>query len=221
MPSNRPLCGTDIEFEDFRSGGEAVVFSKTLPENPVIEGLRVPQEDSFEGLVSECRTKTAREIFAALSNREAESRYGSASAVIRNVASCLEEFDLELSHGVHVRNWEAFRDSHSLLRLIPLSLRLRKREDAMKYARIARYLGEDIDPYVLLSHSSLKGSETLIEAVLSGAITQNPDEVRYLLDHEVERYVNESRSIEAEALKGLDLRSEEAWEIRLRALEFR
>lgn len=221
MPSDSFLCGTDIEFEDFRSGGTAVGFSRALPEGPQIEGLEIPCEDSFEGLVSTCRTKTADEIFSIFSNREAEARYGSANAVIRNVASSLEAVDPELSYGVHSRNWQEFRDSHSLLRLIPLALRLGRRADSMKYARIARYLGENVDPYVLLSHSPLKGSETLVEAVLSGAITQDPDDVRYLLDNEVERYMNESRAIETEALRGLDIRSKEAWEIRLRALEFR
>ncbi len=221
MPSDSFLCGTDIEFEDFRSGGKAVEFSHALPRGPEIEGLEVPRESSFDGLVRTCRAKTADEIFAILANREAEAQYGSANAVIRNVASHLEEFEPELSYGVHLRNWNEFRDSHSLLRLIPLALRLGKRADSMKYARIARYLGEPVDPYVLLSHSPLKGSETLVEAVLSGAITQNPDDVRYLLDNEVERYMSESRTIQSEALQGLDPRSKEAWETRLRSLEFR
>lgn len=61
MSSNYSRCGTDIEFEDFRSEGTEVVFSVPLPEVPG-DGLEVPKVENFSNLLNVLRTKTVSEI---------------------------------------------------------------------------------------------------------------------------------------------------------------
>ncbi|MDQ1343440.1 MAG: hypothetical protein QG650_159, partial [Patescibacteria group bacterium] len=81
-----PRCGTDIEFEEFRSGGKIATPERVLPSLPSIGGLEVPDVATREALVADLRGRTADEIFSILANSLAESRYGSAESVLRNVA---------------------------------------------------------------------------------------------------------------------------------------
>ncbi len=108
-----PKCGTDIEFEDFRSGGEMVVPGRILPSAPE-NGLEVPKVASFTDLVAVLQTKTAEDIVSILANQEAEGLYGTPESTIRNVASDVEETDKELAYSLYVANWEKFRDEDSL-----------------------------------------------------------------------------------------------------------
>ena len=108
-----PKCGTDMEFEDFRSGGEMVAPGRILPSAPE-NGLEVPKVASFTDLVAVLQTKTAEDIVTILANQEAEGLYGTPESTIRNVASDIEETDKELAYGLYVANWEKFRDADSL-----------------------------------------------------------------------------------------------------------
>lgn len=220
MSDKTPVCGTDIEYEDFRSGGEEVVLKRTLPSVPE-NGLEVPQAAYFKDLVEILRTKSASDIVAILANREAEETHGPAESTIRNVASELEESDSKLAYSLHLANWEKFRDSFSLSRLIVLAFRMGNKPDAFRFARISRFMGENLDPFLLISEVDFRSGGALVESVLAGSIVEDPNRVRYLSDPETARFLSESRDFDEEQLKELVPNSKEAWNVRLRGFEYR
>lgn len=213
-------CGTDMEFEDFRSGGEMVVPGRILPSAPE-NGLEVPKADSFADLVAVLRVKTAEDIVSILANQEAEGLYGTPESTIRNVASNVEETDKELAYSLYVANWEKFRDEDSLGKIVDLALATGRTTDAFKYARIAQYLGEDFNPFSLISAVDYARGGAFVESVLAGAIIRDPNRVPYLSDKETARFLKGSREFDEAELKNLNEKSKEAWEIKLRGLEYR
>lgn len=159
-------CGTDMEFEDFRSGGEVVAPGRILPSVPE-NGLEVPKAESFDKLVGILRSKTAEDIVAILANLEAEKLYGTPESTIRNVASDVEETDAELAYSLYLANWERFRDSYSLAKLVELASKTGRTTDAFKYARIAQYLGEDSNPFHLIATVDYRNGGSFVESVLA------------------------------------------------------
>lgn len=189
MPSNYSRCGTDIEFEDFRSEGTEVVFSVPLPEIPG-DGLEVPNVENFSNLLDVLRTKTVSEIVRILSNRQAERLYGAPNATLRNVASAFEEEYPHLAREIYQKNWERFRDGHSLSRLASLSAELGNVSDAFRYSQIATYFGETIDPFALIAATDFQHGGSFVESVLSEAIVRNPFRTAYLSDIETAKYLS-------------------------------
>lgn len=215
-----PRCGTDIEFEDFRSGGDRVAPGRILPLSPE-NGLEVPKVGSFIELVAAFQTKTAKEIVSILASQEAEGMYGSAESIIRNVASDIEETDKELAYGLYVANWEKFRDTDSLSKIVQLAIATGRASEAFRYARIAQYLGEDSNPFPLIAAVDYKTGGAFVESVLAGAIVCDPNRVPYLSDKETARFLKGSRESDEAEMKGLDEDSKEAWDTKLRGLEYR
>lgn len=162
-----PLCGTDMEFDEFRTGGVPVPMNRALPTSPEIEGLEVPAFETFDALVEGLRIRTADEILAILSNAEAEERYGSPVHTIRTVASELEETDPDLAHSLYAGVWEKFGDSAALPCLVRTSIRAGKISEAFRFARIARYFGEPCDPYLLVSVLEFQNASEFLESVLA------------------------------------------------------
>lgn len=213
-------CGTDMEFEDFRSGGDRVVPGRILSSAPE-NGLEVPKVASFKDLVAVLQTKTAEDIVSILANQEAEGLYGTPESTIRNVASDVEETDKELAYSLYLANWEKFRDEDSLGKIVDLALATGRTTDAFKYARIAQYLGEDFNPFSLISAVDYARGGAFVESVLAGAIIRDPNRVPYLSDKETARFLKGSREFDEAELKNLNEKSKEAWEIKLRGLEYR
>ena len=139
MSESNRLCGTDIEYEEFQSGGTVVSPKRSFPTVPD-NGMDVPEASDFSMLVDLLKGKTVNDIVSVLANAEAESRYGSPTATIRNVAFELETSDPKLAYSLHLANWEKLRDSESLVRLVSLAFRLGKKADGFRFARIARFL---------------------------------------------------------------------------------
>ena len=215
-----PKCGTDIEFEDFRSGGDKVAPGRILPSVPE-NGLEVPKTATFDELVGVLRTKTAAEIVSILANLEAEDLYGAPESTIRNVAFDVEDLDKELAYSLYLANWEKFRDEDSLTKLVELATKTGRTTDAFKYARIAQYLGEDSNPFHLIAAVDYRSGGAFVESVLAGAIVRDPNRVPYLTDRETARFLKGSRGYDEAELKHLEESSKEAWEIKLRGLEYR
>jgi hypothetical protein len=165
--------------------------------------------------------RTADEIFSILANSTAESRYGSAESVLRGVAFDLEDAFPELAYEIHLKNWENLRDSGSLGHLVELAIRIGKSSEGFRYARIARFLGEGINPFLLVGGASFEGGAVFVESVLSQVIVEDPNRIPYLTDPEIARFLSESRAYDDERLAGLNPDSKEAWEIRFHGLEYR
>lgn len=213
-------CGTDMEFEDFRSGGESVAPGRILP-SASENGVEVPVTASFGELVEVLGKKTSGEIVRILSSREAEELYGKPESTIRNVASDIEESDCELAYRLHLANWEGFRDTDSLSRVVDLAIKTGRRADAFKYARIAQYVGGDANPFRLIAAVDYDTGGAFVESVLADAIVGNPNRIPYLSDKETWRFLEGSRKADERVLKDLAKDSSEAWETKLRGLEFR
>lgn len=213
-------CGTDMEFEDFRSGGDRVVPGRILPSSPE-NGLEVPKAESFDKLVGILRSKTTADIVAILANLEAEELYGTPESTIRNVASDVEGTDTELAYSLYLANWEKFRDSDSLAKLVELASKTGRTTDAFKYARISQYLGEDSNPFHLIASVDYENGGSFVESVLAGAIVRDPNRVPYLSDKETARFLKGSREYDESRLARLDPTSKEAWETKLSGLEYR
>lgn len=215
-----PKCGTDMEFEDFRSGGDVVVPGRIFP-SASEKGIEVPVTRSFGELVDILKRKASQEIVDILASKEASELYGNPEATIRNVASDIEESDVELAYRLHSANWETFRDADSLGRMVDLAIRTGRRADAFKYARIAQYVGGDSNPFRLIAAVDYDTGSAFVESVLADAIVSNPNRIPYLSDKETWRFLEGSRRADEKALKSLDPKSREAWETKLRGLEFR
>lgn len=79
----------------------------------------------------------------------------------------MEEADKELAYSLFLANWEKFRDSDSLTKLVELATKTGRTTDAFKYARIAQYLGEDSDPFRLIAAVDYENGGAFVESVLA------------------------------------------------------
>lgn len=191
-------------------------------EERLLTDAEVPVVDRFDALCQNLRTRTASEIVAILGTRKSRELYGEPESVLRSVAYDLEETDPNLALGLHVRNWEEYRDADSLSRAVALAFRTGLREEGFRLAQIARHADRNFDPFSLVPELSISHIGThYFDWVLSGAVRRDPNRSGYLSDRDVARLLSESRESERNEIRKMDSRSREAWEARLRALEFR